>query len=140
MIECIVPGCEEWAGLGEDKCFRHRDRKPMPPQNRKRRKTQKAKRDGPQAALCRTLPCAICRRPAEPHHHPSVARGGVDRDTGPLCRTHHTTGGRPEAFHSTPLSDWEAHHGIIWSEVVEAMRLRVALKTPPGDPWASVPY
>lgn len=144
--ECRVPRCERSASLGEKECWKHVKPKQMArtrinPVNRKRRAAMKKKRDGPQAALCRTLPCAVCHRgPAEPHHYPTVANGGTDADTGPLCRDHHTLGGMPEAFHSTPLADWEAHHDIVWAEVIESMRMLVALKTPPGDPWGSVPF
>lgn len=64
------------------------------PSAARRRKAQ----DGPQAALCRTLPCACgCGRgPSEAHHEPTRARGGKDEHTVPLwwechARRHRTT-------------------------------------------------
>ncbi len=105
------------------------------PVNRKRRAAKKAERYGPQAALCRTLPCCACGvcDESEPHHHPTVARGGTDRDTVPLCADHHTLGGRPEAFHSTPLAEWETHHSIeIEAEKVEVRRLLAREPDPPA--------
>ena len=93
------------------------------PTNPKRRAANRAKRYGPQAALCRTLPCATCgNRPAQPHHWPTVARGGEDSDTIPLCAECHVTGGSPRAFHSTPLVDWEAFHGVEIAAILEAVR------------------
>ena len=60
------------------------------PVNRQR----KAKRMacfGPQARLCRTLPCVACGRrpPSDPHHVLSRGAGGKDADTCSLCRRCH---------------------------------------------------
>lgn len=48
-------------------------------------------RFGPQAALCRTEPCAGCGAPppCDPDHVVTRGAGGLDEDTVPLCRTCH---------------------------------------------------
>lgn len=78
----------------------------LPKQNRKRRQKRNAETFGVQAALCRGLPCCACWphlygedllalehythvRRCDPHHSPTVAAGGKDKDTVPLCRWHH---------------------------------------------------
>jgi hypothetical protein len=75
---------------------------PMPRENRKRQAKQKPVQFGPQAELCRGLPCSATfpelytdellalehytsvRRVSAPHHSPTVARGGLDKDTSPV--------------------------------------------------------
>ncbi len=45
---------------------------------------------GDKAEWVRTLPCLICENtPSDPHHEPTVARGGKAKDLTPLCRFHH---------------------------------------------------
>src|SRR5690606_21200204 len=61
---------------------------------------------GPQADMCRHLPCCVCYpelydeemralehytpwRVSDPHHSPTVGAGGKDRDTSPCCHEHH---------------------------------------------------
>lgn len=46
---------------------------------------------GPQAALCRLLPCFACGMgpPSDPDHHPTRGAGGKDPNTLPLCRRCH---------------------------------------------------
>jgi hypothetical protein len=62
---------------------------------------------GKQADLCRLHRCCACHErathhnPIEPHHEPSIARGGTDEDTCPLCHRCHSVingvnGGRAE--------------------------------------------
>lgn len=69
-----------------------------------KRTEKKARQFGEQAARCRLAPCACCgvRGASEPHHWPTVARGGLDADTCPLCpKCHdvfHDQAGSPEAF------------------------------------------
>lgn len=48
-------------------------------------------RFGPQAALCRTEPCAGCGAPppCDPDHVITRGAGGLDEDTAPLCRVCH---------------------------------------------------
>jgi hypothetical protein len=61
---------------------------------------RRAAQDGPQAALCRTLPCSCgCGRgPSQAHHEPPKSCGGKDRHTVPLwweChRRRHRIGAR----------------------------------------------
>ncbi len=117
----------------------------MPRQNKERAAKMRKQRFGPQADLCRRLPCGACgdepaHRPTDPHHHPSVARGGTDEDTGPLCRLCHTTGGQPRAFHDTPLPEWEAHHGVTMAGIISDTRDRLATTEDPGCPWEGLPY
>lgn len=66
----------------------------------RRRKAQ----DGPQAALCRTLPCGCgCGRgPSEAHHEPPRSRGGKDEDAVPLVRECHE-----ERHRTTAAKFWE---------------------------------
>jgi hypothetical protein len=86
----------------------------MPKQNRERQAKQKPVQFGSQAELCRGLPCSAtfpelytdemlaleyytsARRVSAPHHSPTVARGGLDKDTSPVSdRVHeriHTAG------------------------------------------------
>lgn len=57
----------------------------------KKREANEAEIFGPQAEACRMLSCCACGKPppSDPHHEPTVARGGLDHDTTPLCRTCH---------------------------------------------------
>lgn len=76
---------------------------PLPRTNPERRKRMHDERFAEQAQRCRESPCCACgARPAEPHHWPTVANGGVDRDTCPLCAECHSLfhdfAGSPEAF------------------------------------------
>ncbi len=120
-----------WCGGKADdtgKCWKHRPRKRLArkkrlnPVNRKRKAAKHAERFGPQAQLCREMLCFACgQEQGEPHHWPTVARGGTDRDTVSLGKLCHTMGGRPRAFHATPLAEWEAFHGAD----IEAEKLRM---------------
>jgi len=101
-------------------------RKPLPRVNRRRRAQRHALQFGPQAALCRRLPCCVpgCHRRAEPHHDPSRAAGGTDQDAGPVCRLHHTAG--PQAVHRLGRETWQRVHGVSWSVVIADTRRRLA--------------
>lgn len=62
---------------------------PLRPVNPERRAKRKAKQFGPQANLCRRLPCAACGRlgPSDPAHVISRGAGGGDRgNVIPLCK------------------------------------------------------
>ena len=61
------------------------------PVNRERKAKRNAACFGPQARLCRTLPCVACGRrpPSDPHHVLSRGAGGKDADTCSLCRRCH---------------------------------------------------
>jgi hypothetical protein len=76
---------------------------------------------GPQAALCRTLPCLVCGAyPSDPHHVRSVGAGGRDADTVPLCRGCHTE------VHTIGRETFAAKHGV--DVRAEAARLAKQLK------------
>lgn len=65
---------------------------PLKPVNRKRKKKRHAEASGPQAELCRTLPCSACQAPppSDPAHIRSRGAGGKDRaNCVPLCRSCH---------------------------------------------------
>jgi hypothetical protein len=81
---------------------------PLRPKSKDTKKAvaKHAEEFGPQAALCRTLPCHFCfpalyaedleallyqseRRISDPHHSPTVGAGGKDKDTSPACPDHH---------------------------------------------------
>ena len=76
--------------------------KGIKPVNRTRQSARKKITDGPQSQLCRESPCCVPEcgwvpyegHPTHPHHWPTVATGGTDRDVSPLCPDHHL------AFHS----------------------------------------
>lgn len=75
-----------------------------------------------QAALCRTLACCVCRAPApsDPHHHPSKAAGGKDKDCVPLCRFCH------DQFHSDGIDTFEARHSINLAGIAYDLARQVA--------------
>lgn len=83
------------------------------PVNKERRTRVRAETFGPQAALCRTLPCCVCRRPApsDPAHVRSRGAGGKDRgNVTPLCRYHHDEEGR------VGILTFQAKHRIdLWA-------------------------
>lgn len=71
-------------------------RTPLRARNPKRAKKRHAQNFGPQASLCRKLQCPVCVKLGEqqigesvPHHDPTRAAGGTDRDTMPMCAIHH---------------------------------------------------
>lgn len=69
-----------------------RRRTKLAPVNRARRAKRKAEAFGPQAELCRTLPCCACGAapPSDPAHVRSRGAGGKDRgNVVPLCRRCH---------------------------------------------------
>lgn len=88
--------------------------------SRKRRKERHERDFGAQAERCRTLPCTICgRRPAEPHHEPTRAAGGRDKDTLPLCRDCHDERhaiGRP-AFEAKHRRDLRAAAAGLYARI-----------------------
>ena len=67
------------------------------PVNRTRKNKLREECFGKQAQLCRESECCVpsCGwipyegHPTHPHHWPTVARGGKDSDTSPLCWFHH---------------------------------------------------
>lgn len=93
-------------GLGRGKAMKPgpapERKKQMPQENRKRRKARLEVAFGPQADLCRGLPCCAMHpelytedmlalehytaawRVSTPHHSPTVKTGGLDKDTSPV--------------------------------------------------------
>jgi hypothetical protein len=66
-------------------------RTPVKSVNTKRRNRRRETEFGPQADLCRAVPCCACGHsaPSDPHHEPPRGSGGKDGDTIPLCRSCH---------------------------------------------------
>lgn len=87
---------------------------------------------GPQAKRCRERPCCVCSamrkaqpNPTEAHHEPPLSHGGTDRDTVPLCGSHHRQRHRMNAARF-----WALHE--LKLEAVKA-DARNALPPAPGD-------
>lgn len=96
--------------------------KRLNPINRKRRARAREAAFGPQADLCRSLPCACCGAEpgalcrVDPHHEPTRARGGLDPDTCPLCwRCHHLR-------HHLGLAEFEKRTGCDVFAAVDRAR------------------
>lgn len=110
-------------------------RSPMKRRNPERAAKRREKAFGEQAALCRTLPCVICSteptgveptlsewvaflaegHTSEPHHVPTRGAGGVDKDTVPLCRTHH------REWHDIGEQSFDAKYGVNLRAVAKAI-------------------
>lgn len=100
---------------------------PLRARNPKRAAKRLAENFGPQAKLCRRLPCCVCEHTSEkqigesvPHHDPTRAAGGTDRDTMPMCTPHHAQ------VHVQGRTTFWARVGINPRTVIESMRRRVA--------------
>jgi len=67
-------------------------RTPLRAVNHERRAKVRAVTFGPQAELCRSLPCCVCGAPppSDPHHVLPRGAGGVDSDCVAICRMHHS--------------------------------------------------
>lgn len=76
------------------------------PRNARRLKRLRSAQFGPQAALCRTMPCCACHKPApsDPHHLKTRGAGGDDSFCIPLCRFCH------DALHHDGPSFWNFAH------------------------------
>ncbi len=93
--------------------------------NRKRKAASRAARFGEQADRCRISPCVVCgRTPCDPHHEPTVARGGLDENTLPLCREHH------DERHSRGRVAFEAKWGIDLVHETQVMAALVSGNAP----------
>lgn len=86
--------------------------------NRKRRAKRHAVAFGPQAELCRSLPCFACGAPppSDPHHLRSRGAGGDDSECVNLCRECHTE------FHTVGRAAFEARHGVDIAAHRDALR------------------
>ena len=73
---------------------------------------------GPQAERCRQSPCCVCGRPPrnEPHHTPTVAAGGLDHDTSPVCWVCHSELG------TVGIQTFETRHNVDLRAVARRMR------------------
>lgn len=72
-------------------CREDQRRHTLPGQKAARLLKRRKEQFGPQADLCRQLPCCACgaKPPSEPDHVRSRGAGGTDEDTVPMCRTCH---------------------------------------------------
>jgi hypothetical protein len=108
-----------------------REKKPraeMRRTNRERQGRVKPLRVGEQAKRCGDAPCAACgvKGLSVPHHWPTVAAGGLDRDTMPLCGWPKRLDGEGchEAFHDkagSPEAFLESHGCDVYA-AIERMR------------------
>jgi hypothetical protein len=88
--------------------------------NPERLERLRAKQFGPQADLCRSLPCVVCGvSPSDPAHVRSRGAGGTDADTVPLCRTHH------QEQHQIGLRSFERLHGLDLELVARSLRATI---------------
>ncbi len=93
------------------------------PVNRARKKKRREECFGPQAKLAMTKPCCNCgleptdEYPTLPHHWPTVANGGKDENTSPLCRHCHVP-----IFHSQ-CGSAEAFLKLTGTDVIKEARL-----------------
>ena len=111
---------------------------PMPKVNAERRTRTRDVQFGPQADLCRRLPCCCHhpelygpeflalehyseRRVSDPHHSPTVGAGGKDGDTAPVCRETHMRLDSPG--HSE--ASVEAEYGISFRDVAALIRRNI---------------
>lgn len=77
---------------------------------------------GPQARLCRKLPCCVCnkRPPSDPAH--VVSRGAGGRDLGnivPLCRRHHNEQG------ARGIKTFQSEHAIDLAAIARELAEKV---------------
>lgn len=102
----------------------------LKPRNKERAAKRQAECFGEQAAKCRAMVCTVCGRwspdelyrenvpfstKSDPHHVPTRAAGGVDKDTVPLCRTHHTE------WHDHGGKTFEAKYGVDLRAIAAAL-------------------
>lgn len=88
--------------------------------NPKRLAKRRAEAFGPQAELCRTLPCLICNRaaPSDPDHVRSRGASGKDRaNVVPLCRDCHMR------RHGKGIRWMEEHYSVNFKEAAEELAL-----------------
>lgn len=104
-----------------------RRRKPIPKRS-KGYALRQAHVFGPQATLCRELPCLVCGSPyTVPAHVKSRGAGGTDSDCVPLCDTkrrwaHGVSGeGCHDAQHRIGIKTFQARFGVDLE--VEAAKL-----------------
>lgn len=107
------------------------------PANKARRAERLARDFGPQAILCRLLPCFACWAPppSDPDHHPTRGAGGRDHNTAPLCRRCHDERGRIGVltFQRKHLIDLELATRVLATIVRRAFRGRNGWeRVPPG--------
>lgn len=92
--------------------------KRLRPMNQKRSAERRAAAFGEQAQRCRESACLVCgSRPCDVHHEPTRARGGIDKDTVPLCREHH------DERHRIGRPAFEKKYGLDLRAEAERMQL-----------------
>jgi hypothetical protein len=81
-------------------------------------------------AFIRTKECIVCGGDSMAHHYISVAAGGSDLFTLPLCADHHTLGG--DSIHRLGKKSFPEHHRLdVWEEM--ARLLAEFMEAPPRD-------
>lgn len=87
-------------------------RTPLKRKNKARAKKRHEETFGPQADLCRRLPCCGCLVDghSEPAHHPSRKAGGDDGDCVPLCPVCH---------------DEQHQHGVVSFQTINEVDLQL---------------
>lgn len=113
-----------------------RNRTRINPLNEERRAQRRAEEFGPQAELCRGLPCCVCFAPppSDPAHVRTRAAGGRDdANVVPLCRAHHTE------QHTVGIKTFQVSHGVDLLALAEqiAGRVRAAGSPRPSSPRES---
>lgn len=98
--------------------------------NPERREQRHAAQFGPQARLCRLLPCVACGRrpPSDPAHVRSRGAGGTDSDAVPLCRGCH------QAQHVEGIATFQRRRGLDLEEW--ARRMADAVDAHACESWA----
>lgn len=94
--------------------------KPLAQRNQRRLAKLRKKQFGPQAALCRTLPCCACGAPppSDPHHHVTRGSGrGLDKHTVPLCRECHDRLDSWGCGQKTFQREWGIDFAVIAAEL-----------------------
>lgn len=96
-------------------------KKPLRQVNPERLARRRAESFGPQAELCRRLPCCACGRKAtcDPAHVRSRAAGGKDSDCVPLCRECHTE------QHTIGILTFQQRHSVDLAAVARSLSERL---------------
>ena len=103
---------------------RLRNKKRLRPRNEERLARLRAQQFGPQADLCRSLPCCACaaKPPSDPAHVISRGAGGTDSDTVPLCRRCHNE------QHARGIATFQLERGVNLYQIAAHLAARVGSK------------
>lgn len=104
-----------------------KNRKALPPVNKKRLAKRRAEQFGDQAQLCRESSCCACGAPppSDPAHVLSRGAGGKDGDTVPLCRRCH------DLQHSQGIKTFQAERGLDLKAVASDLAAKIRDQSPP---------